>query len=146
MNRTLVETVRAMLRDSKLPKRFWAEALSTSTYLRNRSPTRGVQGMTPYEVWTGRKPNVSNFSTFGCSAYVHIPKDERKKIDSKTRPCIFHGYGETTKGFRLYDEEKGRVFYSRDVIFNERKFKATGNNDITNAEEEVDHTAVDIDR
>lgn len=35
--------------------------------------------------WT----NKSNFCTIGCSIYVHIPKDERKKIDSKTRPCIF---------------------------------------------------------
>ena len=42
MNRTLVETVRAMLADSKLPKRFWAEALSTAVYLRNKSPTRAV--------------------------------------------------------------------------------------------------------
>ena len=35
LNRTLVESVRSMLSDSKLPKRFWAEALSTATYLHN---------------------------------------------------------------------------------------------------------------
>ena len=49
MNRTLVETVRSMLVDSNLPHAFWAEALSTATYLRNRSPTKAVVGMTPYE-------------------------------------------------------------------------------------------------
>ena len=37
MNRTLVESVRSMLSDAKLPKKFWAEALSTAVYLRNRS-------------------------------------------------------------------------------------------------------------
>lgn len=42
MNRTLVETVRAMLSDSKLPKKFWAEALSTASYVRNWSPTNAV--------------------------------------------------------------------------------------------------------
>ena len=42
MNRTLVEAVRSMLADSKLPKRFWAEALSTAVYTRNRSPTKAV--------------------------------------------------------------------------------------------------------
>ena len=30
MNQTLVESVRAMLADSKLPKRFWAEATATN--------------------------------------------------------------------------------------------------------------------
>ena len=44
MNRTLVEAVRSMLSDAKLPKCFWAEALATAVYLRNRSPTNAVQG------------------------------------------------------------------------------------------------------
>ena len=144
MNHTLVETIRAMLADSKLPKSFWAEALSTATYLRNRSPTRAVQGMTPYEVWNGRKPNVSNLRIFGCNAYAHIPKDERGKMDSKTRRCIFLGYGKTTKGFRLYDESKGRIFHSRDVVFNETKTQTTQHDDAPNAKEDTDQPAVDI--
>ena len=48
-NRTLVEMVRAMLADSKLPKTFWAEALATAVYLRNRCPTKSVEGKTPHE-------------------------------------------------------------------------------------------------
>ena len=39
MNRTLVELVRGMLADAQVPHKFWAEALSTAIYLRNRSPT-----------------------------------------------------------------------------------------------------------
>ena len=53
MNRTLVEIIRSILTDSELPKRFWAEVLSTATYLRKRSPTNVVQDKTPYEAWTG---------------------------------------------------------------------------------------------
>ena len=49
MNRTLFETMRSMLADSKMPPRFWAEALSTAVYLRNRSPTKSVNRMTPFE-------------------------------------------------------------------------------------------------
>ena len=52
LNRTLVEMTRAMLIDSKLPHRFWAEALATAAYLRNRCPTKAVNGMTPHEAWT----------------------------------------------------------------------------------------------
>ena len=122
INRTLIETARSMLIDSHLPHSFWAEAISTAAYLRNRSPTKAVAEMTPYEAWTGKRPQVDGLRVFGCQAFVHIPKDERKKLDSKSRRCIFWGYGVTTKGYRLYDPMKKKVCYSRDVIFMEDKY------------------------
>ena len=122
MNRTLEETIRTMLCESNLPKRFWAEALATAVYLRNRSPTKAVIGMTPIESWSGEKPSVDHLKVFGCVCYAHIPKDERKKLDSKARESIFLGYGKEKKGYRLYDVATKKVFYSRDVIFNEEKF------------------------
>ena len=78
MNRTLVETVRSMLSCANLPHKFWGEALSTAAYLRNRSPTKVVKGMTPYEAWTGEKPKVDHLRIFGCQAFVHVPKDEKR--------------------------------------------------------------------
>ena len=54
--------------------------------------------------------------------YVHIPKDERKKLDFKSKKCIFLGYGSTSKGYHLYDFTKKKVIFNRDVIFNEQKF------------------------
>ena len=54
-NRTLEEFIRSLLSESKLQKGFWAEALATSTYIINRSPTKAVVGMTPYEALTGGK-------------------------------------------------------------------------------------------
>ena len=118
MNRTLVEAVRAMLADAGLPKRFWAEALSTAVYLRNRSPTVAVE-VTPFEAWTGKKPQVEHLRIFGCIAYAHVAKDERQKLDPKAKKCIFLGYGTETKGYRLYNPAHQKVFYSRDVLFNE---------------------------
>ena len=67
-NWMFMETVRAMLSDSKLPKKFWAETLSTASYVRNQSPTTAVKAMAPYEVWKGYKPNVNHLCIFGCSA------------------------------------------------------------------------------
>ena len=119
MNRTLVETVRSMLADAKLPQDFWAEGLSTTVYLRNRSPTKVVKGMTPFESWMGEKPTVKHLRVFECTAYAHVPKDERQKLDSKSRKCVFLGYGSETKGYHLYDPKRKRVFFSRDVLFNE---------------------------
>ena len=119
LNRTLVEMVRSMLADSQLPKSFWAEALATATYLRNRSPTIAVKGKTPYEAICGEKPKVRHLRVFGCTAYSHIPKDERQKLDAKARKCIFLGYSSNRKGYRLYDQSSRKVIHSRDVKFNE---------------------------
>ena len=60
MNRTLIETVRSMLADAKLSHKFWAEALTTAVYLRNHSPTKAVETMTPFEAWNGERPEVDH--------------------------------------------------------------------------------------
>ena len=99
MNRTLVEMVRSMLIESQLPKKFWAEALSTACYLKNRSSDRALDGRTPYEALTGRKPNVSKLRIFGCICYAHIPKNERQKLDSKSEESVFLGYGTEVQGY-----------------------------------------------
>ena len=53
--------------------------------------------------------------------YAHIPKEERRKLDVKAKRCVLLGYGTTVKGYRLYCPQDKKVFYSRDVIFDESK-------------------------
>jgi hypothetical protein len=58
----------------------------------------------------------------GSTAYMlHIPKDSRRKLDSKTRKCILVGYGSVRKGYRLYDRAASQVLFSRNVRFDERE-------------------------
>lgn len=121
MNRTLVEATRAMLADGSLPHRFWAEVVSTAVYLRNRSPTRAVEGKTPFEAWTSNLPDISHLRRVGCVAYAHVPKEERRKLDVKSKMTVMLGYGSSVKGYRLYDQKNGRVIHSRDVIFDESR-------------------------
>lgn len=116
MNRTIMERVRSMLNDAKLPKEFWAEAVNTAVYVINRSPTRALDGTTPEEAWMGRKPFVGHLKIFGSAAMVHVPKQRRKKLDPKSKRCIFLGYAEDSKGFRLYDPDTSDVIISRDII------------------------------
>ena len=104
-----------------MSRRFWAEALSTAVYVKNRSPAAAVPGKTPFEALHGHVPNVEHLREFGSVCYSHIPRDERKKIDPKSRRCLFLGYGDTVKGYRLYDEVKKKVIYSRDVRFEEKR-------------------------
>ena len=58
LHRTLLETTRAMLLDAGLPQCFWAEAVLTAAYLRNKSTTSNLEGMTPHQAWYGHKPGV----------------------------------------------------------------------------------------
>ena len=72
------------------------------------------------------KPDVGHFCVFGCDSFAHVPKDERKKLDSKSRKCILVGYGEETKGYRLYDSQRAaKIIFSRDVVFNESDGRAS---------------------
>jgi len=59
-HRTVVEIARRTLQAKRLSNQFWAGAISTAVYLLNLSPTRAVMNKTPYEVWQGRRPNVSH--------------------------------------------------------------------------------------
>ena len=56
---------------------------------------------------------------FLLATLTHVPKDESGKLNNKARKCILVGYGEKTKGYRLYDPNKWRICFSRDVSFNE---------------------------
>ena len=108
-----------MLTAAQLPHKFWAEAISTAVFLRNRSSTSTVPGMTPFQARSGKKPSMNNLRVFRCAAYSHIPKNERKKLNPKAKRCIFLGYGDVTKGYRLYDLIKAHVIHSRDLLFDE---------------------------
>ena len=110
----------AMLHHAKLPKKFWAEALSTTVSLKNRSPHSYIIGRTPYEIFHAKKPNLSHLHVFGCLATVHVPKQQHLKIDAKAN--VFIGYSDDVKGYRLIDRQTLAVTISRNVIFHEDKF------------------------
>ena len=114
LNRTVVEKAKCLLFDANLEKRFWAEAVNTSVYLKNRSAASGLQ-KTPYEIWTGEKPDVSSLRIFGSTVMVHIPKEKRRKWDKKSAKQILIGYSENVKGYRVHNPSNNTVTTSRDV-------------------------------
>jgi hypothetical protein len=48
-----------MLHAKSLPQRLWAEALNCATYIQNIYPRRSVKDKTPYDAWSGLKPEVA---------------------------------------------------------------------------------------
>jgi hypothetical protein len=118
---TLIEKSRSMLNDVELGQEFWAEAVVTTCYLVNRSPSSVLDDKTPHKVWLRKKPSLQHLRVFGCDAYVHVPKENRSKLDKKDEKCIFIGYKDGVKGYKLWNPETKKIVYSRDVVFREVK-------------------------
>ncbi|KAK8926157.1 hypothetical protein KSP39_PZI018485 [Platanthera zijinensis] len=120
MNQTLMERIRCMLSESKLPGMFWGEALLTAAHVINLSPSSALQEDVPDRVWYGKDPSYSHLRVFGCKAFVHVPRDERSKLDSKTRQCIFLGYDYSGEfGYMFFDPVEKKLVRSRDAVFSE---------------------------
>ncbi|XP_073152983.1 uncharacterized mitochondrial protein AtMg00710-like [Henckelia pumila] len=94
INRTLLERVRCMLACSGLSKKFWGEAVCTTVYLINRSPSVPFNGKFPEFVWSGTQTDLSNLKVFSCSAFVHQKQD---KIEPRLVKCVFLRYPDGVK-------------------------------------------------
>jgi hypothetical protein len=109
--------VRSMLFLKNVKLMFWVDAVLCAVYVKNSSPSHALGNKTPYEMWYGCIPSVRHRRVFGSNYYALIPKEQRNKLGARSRKCIFLGYSNTTKVYRLYDEINKKFFLSRDVIF-----------------------------
>ena len=100
---SLMEKARSMLSGVGLGHEFWAVGVDTACYLKNRSPTSTLVDKTPHEVWSGKKPFIAHLKIFGCDAFMHVPKKKRSKLDNKAEKCIFVGYKDGIKGYKLWN-------------------------------------------
>ncbi|KAL9224910.1 hypothetical protein vseg_000891 [Gypsophila vaccaria] len=125
-HRHILNVGRALRFQGGLPIDFWGECVLTAAYLINRTPTRILEGKTPFELLFGRKADLSLLRVFGCLAYAKVlnPSD---KFASRSRRCIFVGYPFGKKGWNLFDLETGEYFQSRDVSFIETDFPLSEN-------------------
>ncbi|WVZ64455.1 hypothetical protein U9M48_013964 [Paspalum notatum var. saurae] len=118
-NQTVVGMARSMLKAKGMPAAFWGEAVSTTVYILNRSPTKSLENKTPFEAWLGRKPDVAHLHTFGCIGHVKVTRPNLAKLEDRSKPMVFAGYEAGSKACRLYDPVERRVHVSRDVVFHE---------------------------
>jgi transposase InsO family protein len=115
-NRTLLELARAMLIAKNLPTFLWAEAISHAAYLRNHAPTRALEGKTPEEAWTGRRPNISHLREFGSKVWIR-EEGSIGKLEPRANRFIFVGFEDGPKAVRYYDQAKRRIKVSRNYVF-----------------------------
>jgi hypothetical protein len=115
-NQTVVGMARALLKQRGMSGVFWGEAVVTTVYILNRSPTKALNDRTSYEAWHGRKPVVSHLRVFGCLTFSkelgHIGK-----LDGRSTPGVFISYAEGSKAYHILDLGTQCVRTTRDVVF-----------------------------
>ena len=119
-SRTLEDMTRKMLVASGLPKNFWAEALNTSCYIINKCMIKPILNKTPYELFKGRKPNITHLRVFGCKCYVHNNgKDALGKLDPRSDEAIFLRYSSHSKAYKVFNKRTLCVEESVHVLFDD---------------------------
>jgi hypothetical protein len=118
-NCTLKEMANCMIQSKGLSLKYWVEAINCENYIVNRTPTKALKNITLEEAWTKIKPDVSHLCVFGSIAWAHIPNEKRKALQPKSEKCIFVGYSEDVKGYRLLQPHCNEIIIRRDVKFDE---------------------------
>ena len=127
-HRHILNVARALLFQANMPTKFWGEAISTATHLINMTPSKVLDGSSPYEKLFGVKPAYETLRVFGSLCYVHRRDRTKEKLGERSRKCVFMGYPFGKKGWRVYDLESNEFLVSRDVSFTEDEFPFAGHN------------------
>jgi hypothetical protein len=72
-------------------------------YLINRSPSSTLDEKNSHGVLTGKKPSLTHLRVFDCESYVQIPKENISNLDKRVEKCIFVGYNDGFKGYKIWN-------------------------------------------
>lgn len=116
-----------MINETNLPKYFWVDVVNTACYVLNRVLIRPILKKTPYELYKGRKPNISHLRVFGCKCFIlNNGKENLGKFDAKADEGIFVGYSSFSKAFRVYNKRTITIEESIHIAFDESNPKLVG--------------------
>ncbi|CAI7898631.1 unnamed protein product [Closterium sp. NIES-53] len=119
--RTTVESVRTMLLHMGVQHHWWHLALRQAVWVRNcleRSTT--PSGTTPYQLLTGKKPDLTLARVWGCMVQFMVLEQQRGgKLAPKARWGLHLGVSPESKGWEVLDLTDNKVVTSVEVIFYE---------------------------
>ena len=116
--------MRTMLSGANLSSTYWSWAIRHAVYVKNRLPHASLpNNHTPFQGYTGRRPDLSSLRVFGSYGTVKHPRDRRYKIDQEhTTTGTFLGFSATDRNIIFEDGTTGEEKTARHVIFDEAFF------------------------
>ena len=82
-----------MLSEAKLLKHYWGKALYTEVHVLNLTHIISLNSEVPDKIWFEKSVKYDHLRVFGCKAFMHIIKEERSRLDAKSKQCIFIAMG-----------------------------------------------------
>ena len=122
MNRSIAEGITTSLSQSGLARTWLEDAATHWLHGKIRLPSSTTAPLTPFELFYGRKPDLSFMRPFGCLAYVHLQKDQRPVLLPHVAQCILIGYPTDYKGGRFWDPRTLKEVISDSAVFRESVF------------------------
>nr|GEX33651.1 ribonuclease H-like domain-containing protein [Tanacetum cinerariifolium] len=126
-NMTLIKAARTMLADSLLPIPFWAEAVNTACYVKNRVLVTKPHNKTLYELLLGRSPSIGFMRPFGCPVTILNTLDPLGKFNGKDDEGFLVGYSVNSKAFRVFNSKTRIVQETLHINFLENQYNVAGN-------------------
>jgi histone deacetylase 1/2 len=120
-HRHVVDLGLTLLSQASFPITYWDHAFLTAVHLINRLPTASLSFKIPYTILFNKNPDFTFFRVFGCACFPLLRPYNAHKFDFRSHECIFLGYSNTHKGYKCLSPT-GRVYISKDVLFNECRF------------------------
>jgi histone deacetylase 1/2 len=105
-----------------MPLNFLDEAFLTATYLINLVPSKVINNVSPVEHLLETKPDYKSLRVFGCACWPNLRPYNSRKLAFRSKQCVFLGYSPRHKGVKCLEISTGRVYISRDVVFDENVF------------------------
>jgi len=122
-----MEKAETMCTNSSCPRSWWKFAIDAAVHIYNCTPIQHTNWKTPFENLYGKQPDVKYFRTFGCLAWVFIPKEIRNdKLSPKAEPMTFISYDKGSKAYKFMCKDNS-IFVGVRAIFNESFFPRSDN-------------------
>ena len=87
-------------------------------------PVSPILKKTPYELFQGRKPNISHLRVFGYKCFIlNNGKDNLGKFDSKVDEGIFLGYSSHSHTYKAYNKRTMLIEEIVHITFDETNQK-----------------------
>ena len=128
---TVLRPTRVMIAACGLPQSFWPFAMHHAVHIHNSLPSRGLTPLrSPYEALTGKLPDLKPLKVFGCRCFTHLEGLEEHptggKLNSTSVEGVHLGIDPKRRGWMVYVPSLRRVTTSRNVDFQEDRFRLVG--------------------